>query len=74
LKFTEKKMCANIDPTDGFVPKFKTKLEEVNYYDALMFNADEIGLYWERKKKVKCTLVQALRLFTGRTAHRGSEV
>jgi len=23
-------------------------------------------------KKVKCTLVQALRLFTGRTAHRGS--
>ena len=25
-----------------------------------------------RKKKVKCTLVQALRLCTGRTAHRGS--
>jgi hypothetical protein len=24
------------------------------------------------KKKVKCTLVQALRLCTGRTAHRGS--
>jgi hypothetical protein len=26
----------------------------------------------EREKKVKCTLVQALRLYTGRTAHRGS--
>jgi len=26
----------------------------------------------EGKKKVKCTLVQALRLCTGRTAHRGS--
>ena len=25
-----------------------------------------------RKKKVKCTLVQALRLCTGRTAHTGS--
>ena len=25
-----------------------------------------------KKKKVKCTLVQALRLCTGRTAHRGS--
>jgi hypothetical protein len=25
-------------------------------------------------KKVKCTLVQALRLCTGRTAHRGAEV
>jgi hypothetical protein len=24
------------------------------------------------KVKVKCTLVQALRLYTGRTAHRGS--
>ena len=28
-------------------------------------------LQWE-KDKVKCTLVQALRLCTGRTAHRGS--
>jgi len=26
----------------------------------------------EETKKVKCTLVQALRLCTGRTAHRGS--
>jgi hypothetical protein len=26
----------------------------------------------EKGKKVKCTLVQALRLCTGRTAHRGS--
>jgi hypothetical protein len=27
---------------------------------------------WHRKLKVKCTLVQALRLCTGRTAHSGS--
>ena len=27
-----------------------------------------------KKKKEKCTLVQALRLCTGRTAHRGVEV
>jgi len=27
---------------------------------------------WNISKKVKCTLVQALRLCTGRTAHRGS--
>jgi len=26
----------------------------------------------EEKKEVKCTLVQALRLCTGRMAHRGS--
>jgi hypothetical protein len=29
-------------------------------------------LLWGKKVKVKCTLVQALRLCTGRTAHRGS--
>jgi len=29
-------------------------------------------LYMNIGKKAKCTLVQALRLFTGRTAHRGS--
>jgi hypothetical protein len=28
----------------------------------------------EGKVKVKCTLVQALRLCTGRTTHRGSRV
>jgi hypothetical protein len=27
---------------------------------------------WREKLKVKCTLVQALRLCTGRAAHRGS--
>ena len=27
---------------------------------------------WVKKNKVKCTLVQALRLCTGRMAHRGS--
>jgi hypothetical protein len=27
---------------------------------------------WNIKVKVKCTLVQALRLYAGRTAHRGS--
>jgi hypothetical protein len=30
------------------------------------------GLYYKVKVKVKCTLIQALRLCTGRTAHRGS--
>jgi len=30
------------------------------------------NLYHTQKVKVKCTLVQALRLCTGRTAHRGS--
>jgi len=29
-------------------------------------------LYQQYKRYVKCTLVQALRLCTGRTAHRGS--
>jgi len=28
----------------------------------------------DKKVKVKCTLVQTLRLCTGRTAHRGSRV
>ena len=28
--------------------------------------------YARSKVKIKCTLVQALRLYTGRTAHRGS--
>ena len=30
------------------------------------------ALFWDFTVKVKCTLVQALRLCTGRTAHRGS--
>jgi hypothetical protein len=34
-------------------------------------SATKIIPYWT-KVKVKCTLVQALRLCTGRTAHRGS--
>jgi len=32
----------------------------------------ELNLSLQGKKKVKCTLVQALWLCTGRTAHRGS--
>jgi hypothetical protein len=31
-----------------------------------------ISFAWEKFVKVKCTLVQALRLCTGRAAHRGS--
>jgi hypothetical protein len=34
-------------------------------------NSDNIKMHG-KIKKVKCTLVQALRLCTGRTAHRGS--
>jgi hypothetical protein len=30
------------------------------------------SILWYVKVKVKCTLVQALRLCTGRTTHRGS--
>jgi len=41
------------------------------------FNVDQHVCKWEawllvKGKKVKCTLVQVLRLCTGRTAHRGS--
>jgi len=36
------------------------------------FNSAFKGLNIGKKSKVKCTLVQALRLCTGRTAHRGS--
>jgi len=32
------------------------------------------GLYYKVKEKVKCTLIQALRLCIGRTAPRGSRV
>ena len=35
-------------------------------------NGTEGGQLLVVKGKVKCTLVQALRLCTGRTAHRGS--
>jgi len=31
-----------------------------------------VRLHMKGKKRVKCTLVQALRLCRGRTAHRGS--
>jgi hypothetical protein len=31
-----------------------------------------LSLSYTQKEKIKCTLVQALRLCTGRTAHRGS--
>ena len=40
------------------------------YEDFVTFLASPIQL--QGKQKVKCTLVQALRLCTGRTAHRGS--
>jgi hypothetical protein len=45
--------------------------------DMTTSNADHIRLHHirksEGKKKVKCALLQALRLCTGRTAHKGSE-
>jgi len=42
-----------------------------NTNPAGVFNLDALCFLWG-KKKVKCTLVQALRLCTGCTAHRGS--
>jgi len=38
------------------------------------WNLDTNSAFPARKGKVKCTPVQALRLCTGRTAHRGSRV
>ena len=48
-----------------------------NQNKLFIFNTFFIVLVWDNvnkycKAKVKCTLVQALRLCTGRTAHRGS--
>jgi hypothetical protein len=38
-----------------------------------MLVLNNFGYHKVQSKKVKCTLVQALRLCTGRTAHRGSK-
>ena len=40
--------------------------------DRTLWGCGELALGIKSKVKVKCTLVQALRLCTGRTAHRGS--
>ena len=40
--------------------------------EAIKWKMQKLGPILERKGKVKCTLVQALRLCTGRTVHRGS--
>ena len=42
-----------------------------NYHCALV-GSRLITINFEVKVKVKCTVVQALKLCTGRTAHRGS--
>jgi len=46
-------------------------------YEGMEDAEEDISSYWltfkkRVKVKVKCTFVQALRLCTGRTAHRGS--
>jgi hypothetical protein len=46
-KFTVKKMSANMESSEDFVFKFKTKTEEVNCDDDFMYIADETGLYWK---------------------------
>jgi hypothetical protein len=43
-----------------------------NISETIITCKNDATLLVECKKKVKCTLVQALRLCTGRTAHRGS--
>jgi len=54
-------------------------VEAVLYYHVIwvLFPCEEsnkiiLSVHFSVKVKVKCTLVQALRLCTGRTAHRGS--
>ena len=46
----------------------------LTYYNiiVIMTYCVHLLVYIAAKKKLKCTLVQALRLCTGRTAHRGS--
>jgi len=51
--------------------KKKDKNYEITWYFADN-KTDIMQHVLKSKKKVKCTLVQALRLCTGRTAHRGS--
>jgi hypothetical protein len=51
------------------VPEFLVPKDcTTNYHNLSFFVLFNDGI----KVKVKCTLVQALRLCTGRTAHRGS--
>jgi hypothetical protein len=53
---------------------FKSKSFENGYKNQYVNSSSSSTLQWLviKKVKVKCTLVQALRLCTGRTAHRGS--
>jgi hypothetical protein len=44
----------------------------VSTANTLLFTPNDSLVWIMVKVKVKCTLVQALRLCTGRTAHRGS--
>jgi len=57
----------------------KGELRENRLSDTMFYIRTYMNLYpyfpyflTKVKGKVKCTLVQALRLYTGRTAHRGS--
>ena len=47
-------------------------VRKVAVVETLRYKPECCGCDIRRKDKVKCTLVQALRLCTGRTAHRGS--
>jgi len=40
--------------------------------DVIQIKINDMACFRIKKVKVKCTLVQILRLCTGRTAHRGS--
>jgi hypothetical protein len=48
--------------------------DAISYHIFTIKHFPRTGLQSQSKKKVKRTLVQALRLCTGRTAHRGVEV
>ena len=45
--------------------------EEIKIWSSIIVPGNNLLLAKGRKGKVKCPLVQALRLCTGRTAHRG---
>jgi hypothetical protein len=50
----------------------KVKRFAITSFDVFVYASFTVKITFTSKVKVKCTLVQALRLCTGRTAHKGS--
>ena len=55
-------------------PQVTCRIAGIKFWNIFLFHTCYMTRlsYYSCKKKVKCTLVQALKLCTGRTAHRGS--